>query len=248
MKKYILLLLLIITTSFVFVGCNNDNDENNEPININWISPMISIEKEGHMISLWNSEYDLHRNETFEVVFRQEGSLEDIAITSDMLIEGGAVPATLRVNYGGEDEHMVRFVAFAYSFFDHGRPTRLTAHAATPNPQEIMILWRNPENGHWFNLIQNGIGHAVTLGQNHNELVSLRNDNPVYTFLLNKETVNHLSEIEVFIVATVAPTREDEYERSGYSIMFALELPDIDNHFHSWEILAATGTMLKVEE
>jgi len=30
--------------------------------------------------------------------------------------------------------------------------------------------------------------------------------------------------------------------------MFALELPDIDNHFHSWEILAATGTMLKVEE
>ena len=241
MKKYILLLLLAMT-GLVLVGCNNGNEISE------WLSPMISIEKQSNTVALWNSRYDLHRNETFEYVFREGDSLNDIAITSELLIAGGAVPATIRVNYGGNGEHMVRLVAFAYNFFDHGRPTRINAHAATPNPQEIMVLWRNPENGHWFSLIQNGIGHAVTLGENHNDLVSLRNGNPVYTFLLNSETVENISELEVFIVATAAPTREDEYERSGYSILFTLELPDLDNHFHSWEILAACGTMLLVGE
>jgi len=239
-KKYILLLLLAIMASLVFVGCSNDN------YSTNWLSPMISIEKGTHVISLWNSAYDLRRNETFEFVFRQGEGLNDIEITPAALIAGGAVPATLRVNYGGNNEYMVRLVAFAYSFFDHGRPTRIAAHMAEPNPQEIMVLWQNPENGHWFNLVQNGIGHAVTLGENHNDLVSLRNGNPVYTFLLNNETVGQISEMNVFIVATAAPTREDDYDRSGYSILFTLELPDIDNHFHSWEILAACGTMFVV--
>ena len=242
MKKYILLLLLAIAASFVLVGCSNEDSTD-------WLSPMISIEKEGYNIPLWNSAYDLHRNETFEFVFRQGESLNDITITSDALIAGGAVPATLRVAYGGENEYMVRLVAFAYSFFDHGRPARLSAHAPEPNPQEVMVLWRNPENGHWFNLIQGGLGNAAaTLGKQHNDLVSLRHGGDVYTFLLNNETVEQISEIEIFIIATAAPTREDDYDRSGYSILFTLELPDIDNHFHSWEILAACGTMFIVGE
>ena len=249
MKKTISFLLLAIAASLVFVGCNSSNDTgSSESYIVNWLSPMISIEKDSHILPLWDSGYTLHRNETFEYVLREGESLSDTAITPEILLAGGAVPATLRVNYGGDGEHMIRLVAFAYSFFDHGRPTRINAHTAEPNPQEIMVLWRNPANGHWFNLIQNGIGHAVTLGQNHNELVSLRNGNPVYTFLLNSETVENISELEVFIVATAAPTREDDFERSGYSILFTLELPDIDNHFHSWEILAACGTMLIVGE
>ena len=240
MKKWAICLMLLIAASLVIAGCNNGGA-------VDWLSPMISIEKAGHTVALWSGEYNLHRNETFEYVFRAGEGLEYTAITPDALIAGGAVPATLRVNYGGDGQHMMRLVAFAYSFFDHGRPARLNAHAAEPNPQEILVLWRNPENGHWFNLIQNGIGHAVTLGQHHNELVSLRHGGEVYTFLLNSETAESLSEMEVFIVATAAPTREDDYERSGYSILFTLELPDIDNHFHSWEILAACGTMLIVE-
>ena len=245
MKKYALLFLAIIA-GVILVGCSSNDSNNND--SINWLSPMISIENDSHIIPLWDSAYNLHRNETFELVFRQGDSLNDIAITPDALIAGGAMPATLRVAYGGDNEYMVRLVAFAYSFFDHGRPTRLTAHAAEPNPQEILVLWRNPVNGHWFNLIQNGIGHAVTLGGHHNGLVSQRHGGDVYTFLLNSETVENISELEIFIVATAAPTREDAYDRSGYSILFTLELPDIDNHFHSWEILAAFGTMFLVGE
>lgn len=242
MKKYIILLVLVILTSAILVSCGSNGNATND-----WVSPAIAIEKGTHTLSLWRGSYNLHRNETMEYVFRQAEGMNDIAITSDLLIAGGAVPATLRVNYGGEGEHMVRLVAFAYEFFDHGRPTRLNAHAAIPNPQEIMILWQNPENGQWFNMIQNGVGReAVTMGQNHNDLVSLRNGNEVYTFLLNSETVETLSELEVFIVATTAPTREDSYDRSGYSILFTLELPDIDNHFHGWEILAGCGTMFIV--
>jgi len=244
MKKYILVLLLAIAASIILVGCNSDSTTTAD--STNWLSPMISIEKPTHEISLWNSTYNLHRNETFELVFRQGDSLEDVTITPEALRAGGAMPATIHVNYGGNNDYMVRLVAFAYNFFDHGRPTRINAHAAAPNPQEVMVLWQNPENGHWFNLIQNGVGHPVTLGQQHNELVSMRNGNPVYTFLLNSETVSQIAEMDVFIVATTAPTREDDYERSGYSILFTLELPDIDNHFHSWEILAACGTMFVI--
>ena len=271
MKRIAVFLVLVMMTGLIFVGCGAQPAPAPAPTpaqtpaaeapadpeppvvadmpQVDWISPMISIEKENHIVSLWSGTYNLHRNETMEYVFRDGDDFNDIAITADALIAGGAVPATLRLAYGGEGQYLVRVVAFAYNFFDHGRPTRIGAHTAEPNPQEIMVLWRNPENGHWFSMIQNGIGReAATLGQNHNELVSLRNGNPVYTFLLNSETVESLSELEVFIVATAAPTRESDYDRSGYSILFTLELPDIDNHFHSWELLAATGTMFVVGE
>jgi len=31
-------------------------------------------------------------------------------------------------------------------------------------------------------------------------------------------------------------------------LFFTIELPDIDHHFHSWELLAASGTMVIVED
>ena len=247
MKKYIFFLLLVTFAGLILMGCSSDN--NDDSVNsANWLSPTISIEQSTNNVPLWNGAYNLHRNETMEYVFRDGDDFADIAITSDALIAGGAVPATLRMAYGGEGQHLIRVVAFAYNFFDHGRPTRISAHAADPNPQEIIVLWQNPENGHWFSMIQNGIGReAITLGQHHDELVSLRNGSDVYTFLLNSETVETLSELPVYIIATAAPTRDDDYERSGYSILFTLELPDIDNHFHSWEILVACGTMFLVD-
>lgn len=244
MKKIVILLILAAVAGLVLTGCA-DNDNNSD---VEWLSPMISIEKDTNTVSLWSGTYDLHRNETMEYVFRDGDDFNDIAITSDALIAGGAVPTTLRVAYGGDDRYLVRLVAFAYSFFDHGRPTRINAHAAEPNPQEIMVLWQNPENGHWFSMIQNGVGREeITLGQHNDELVSQRHGGDVYTFLLNSETVETLSELTLYIIATTAPTREDEYDRSGYSILFTLELPDLDNHFHSWEILAACGTMFLVD-
>ena len=249
MKKNILFLMLAAVAGLAVLGCSgNDNDANDTGTEVSWLSPMISVEKNTNEVSLWSGTYNLHRNETMEYVFRDGEDFNDIPITSDALLAGGAVPATLRVAYGGDGQHLVRLVAFAYSFFDHGRPSRLNAHTADPNPQDIVILWQNPENGHWFSMIQNGVGReAITLGQNHDDLVSLRNGNDVYTFLLNSETVETLSELTVYVIANAAPTREEEYDRSGYSILFTLELPDIDNHFHSWEILAACGTMFLVE-
>jgi hypothetical protein len=241
-KKITFLLMLVITASLVLAGCAKGNNET-----IDWLNPIIAVEADTNTVALWNGSYQLHRNETMEYVFRDGDSLNNIAITSDALIAGGAVPAVLRVAYGGDGQYLVRLMAFAYNFFDHGRPTRINAHAANPNPQEVLVLWQNPENGHWFNMIQNGVGReAVTMGQNHDGLVSLRNGSAVYTFALNNKTAATLSEINIYIVATAAPTREDNYERSGYSLLFALELPDLDNHFHSWEILAACGTMFLV--
>jgi len=239
-----LFLLLASIAGLVLAGCGGGNNDIDA---VSWVSPMISIEKGSNTVSLWSGTYNLHRNETMEYVFRDGEDFNDIAITSEALVAGGAVPASLHVAYGGDEQYLVRLVAFAYSFFDHGRPTRLTAHAADPNPQEVLVLWQNPENGHWFSMIQNGVGReAITLGQHHDELVSLRHGGEVYTFLLNSETVETISDIPLYIVAIAAPTREEDYDRSGYSILFTLELPDLDNHFHSWEILAACGTMVLV--
>jgi len=226
----------------LIVACGRHNSA------ADWPAPSMSIEKDTHAVSLWDGTHQLHRNETMEYVFRADGDFVDIAITSDALLAGGAVPATLRVAYGGSGQHPVRLVAFAYEFFDHGRPVRLNAHTATPNPQDIMVLWQNPDNGHWFNMVQNGVGReAVTMGAHNDGLVSLRNGSDVYTFLLNSDTVATLDALTVYIIATAAPTRTSEYERSGYSILFTLEQPDLDNHFHGWEILAAGGTMFIVE-
>jgi len=241
MKKLIVLACLILT-GMMLTACGNNDDT------ADWLTPVITLDKDTHILTVWSSTYDLHRNETMEYVFRADDDFMDVAITSESLVAGGAVPATLRVAYGGEGQHLVRVVAFAYEFFDHGRPVRVNAHAATPNPQDIIVLWENPYNHQWFNLIQNGVGReAVTMGENHDGLVSLRNGNEVYTFLLNNETVEALSELRVYIIATAAPTRDADYERSGYSILFTLELPDLDNHFHGWELLAASGTMFVVE-
>ncbi|MCL2189368.1 MAG: metal ABC transporter substrate-binding protein [Defluviitaleaceae bacterium] len=246
MKKIALFLLLALA-GFIFVGCGSGTNPADE--GFTWISPMIAIDKPAYELSLWHGAHQLHRNETMEYVFRAGNDFNDIAITSEALLAGGAMPATLRIAYDGDGEHLLRVVAFAYHFFDHGRPTRLNAHTASPNPQDIIVLWQNPDNGHWFNMIQNGIGReAVTRGQQHNQLVSLRHGGEVYTFLLTRDTVQKLSEIPLYIIATAAPTREDDYERSGYSLLFTLEIPDLDNHFHGWEILAACGTMVLVGE
>ena len=245
MKKLLAILLLALLASIAFVGCGS-----NEPVApadaVNWVSPMVSFNIDGTSTSAWDSQYDLHRNETFEYVFRRDGA--EVPITAEALVAGGALPATVNIAYGGTGDYLTRLVVFAYEFFDHGRPARVAAHGATPNPQEILVLWRNPENGHWFNLIQDGIGRtAATLGYHHDGLLSLVRGTAQYSFRLNSETVQNISELELFIVATAGPTREDDYERSGYSLTFAVELPDIDHHFHSWELLVSSGTMIIVE-
>ncbi|MCL2396750.1 MAG: hypothetical protein FWC93_01660 [Defluviitaleaceae bacterium] len=238
MKKTTLLLALVLLAVMIFAACSRGGTE--------WISPMVSFNIDGQRASAWSSQYDLHRNETFEYVFRLNNA--DVPITPAALIDGGALPATVNLSYDGEGDYLTRIVVFAYNFFDHGRPARIAAHGGEPNPQEILVLWQNPANGHWFNLIQDGIGRtAATMGEHHDDLMSLVRDTPQYTFRLNSETVQDISELDLFIVATTGPTRDDEYTRSGYSLTFAIETPDIDNHFHSWELLAASGTMVIVE-
>jgi len=253
MKKILSLLSLALIFSMALAGCNQNGDGDSEVAvavvdgNVDWISPMVSFNIDGTTASVWDSQYDLHRNETFEYVFRLDGV--EVPITEEALLSGGAVPATVNLSYGGAGEYLSRLVVFAYEFFDHGRPARIAAHAAAPNPADIMVLWRNPKNNHWFNLIQDGIGRThATQGYHNDELLSLVRETPQYTFRLNSETIQDISELELFIVATARPTREDEYERSGYSLTFTIELPDIDHHFHSWELLVASGTMIIVEE
>jgi hypothetical protein len=253
MKK-ITAVLLIAALLIILTSCNTDCDcapqetqtpTEDEPtsvppdsLGVSWLNPVISFKSEENTVPLWNSEFALHRNQTNEYVLRDVSgaSGDDIAVTADELIAGGAVRATVNIAYNGDDEYRGRLLAFAYRFFDHGRATRISAHSADPNPGVILALWQNPVNGHWFNLFQDGIGRSqATMGE------------PNF-FTLNAETVQQISELEVFIIPTDKPTRESSYYRSGYVIKFAFEIPDMDNHFHGWELIAGGSLPFVVGE
>jgi len=182
-----------------------------EPPEPKWLSPVIAVESSANTLSLY------------------EGELALDGLSSDVLIENGALKATLRVAYGGDTYYTARVGAFVYSFFDYERPVRLPVYS-----DEVLVLWQNPD-GQWFNLMQTPIGHSPdTLGE------------PNF-FLLNAQTVAQLSELEVFIVPTVAPARNSHYDRSGYVLMFAVELPDERRHFHGREMIAAASVALAME-
>jgi len=190
-----------------------------------WYSPMIAVEAYGdtNSVRLWKGEFGLFRNTSFEYVLRDADGTQSV-ITPDALIAGGALSATVRIAYDGDSERMVRIGAFAYSFFDHGRAYPIDAHLSEPNPPDVLVLWHNPVSGQWYNLIQDPVGRTeTTLGE------------PNY-FLLNRDTVEQIGELEVFVIPIAKPTRAEDHYRSGYVLKFAVELPDMDNHFHGREV------------
>ncbi|MCL2177729.1 MAG: hypothetical protein FWB72_07320 [Firmicutes bacterium] len=232
--KALIVIALSILTALSFAACSNGGSDTV------WLSPMLSFNTQTNETHKWDSEYTLYRHSALgNIVFRGAGGTDDIAITPEALIAGGAVKASVGVAYGGDKHHLVRIVAFAYTFFNHDRPLRM-AHV----PQGIMVLWHNPANNQWFNLIQNSIGGAVQTGGVHNDgLVSLRNGSNQLSKIIDGNT--NLS-FDVFIVPLHAPTREDVYTRSGFVIQLALDTPDLDNHFHGYEILVSSNTAIVI--
>jgi len=109
MKKFIMPLALALVMSIAFAGCSQD-----EPESVNWISPMVSFNIAGNTASVWNSQYDLHRNETFEYVFLLDGV--ETPITAAALRSGGAVPATINMSYDGDGEYLTRLVVLHTNF------------------------------------------------------------------------------------------------------------------------------------
>jgi len=239
-KAKISVLAVVLALMIVFaVGCNE------YVCSVNWISPMLSIQTHTQaqsttpITNVWDSDYELHRTTTNNFVFRKDGV--ESAITETALVAGGAVRTTVNFAYEGDGSYYIRFVAFAYEFFDHGRAdVRLRPAAA--HTAGIFVFWKNPANGQFFNIIQHSIGSDVSRGSTHT-IPNLTNPNatvPVIT--LTSENAADFNEMELFIVALSRPTRDTDFNRSGYKITLAVEMPDWDNHFHGWEFLVSTST------
>ena len=227
---------MILFASIFFTGCASA---------VNWISPMLSFDVESNQAYVWDGEHNFMRTGTNNVVFAGTGAP---AITADALLAGGAVRATVNIAYEGDGEFYTRLVAFTYEFFDHARlTTRMVPVAAQNAP--ILVLWQNPQNGHWFSIIHDTIGSQDATGSNMT-VQSLRNPYPGgqnHAIRLNRDTIADFSEIEFFIVPATRPTRDNlAYTHTGYVVTFAIETPDGDNHFHIFETLVSSSTRIFV--
>ncbi|MCL2861220.1 MAG: hypothetical protein FWE22_02290 [Firmicutes bacterium] len=223
-------LTMVLALMMVFaVGCGG---------NIHWLAPMLSIEAETNTASVWDSDYELIRLGTGAFVLQYDG--EDVPITEEALIAGGAVRTTVYFSYNGGEDYFVRFAAFAYEFIGHARPaTRLTPAQSS----SIRVLWRNPYNNQFFCIIQNTIGSLDVTNANY-QLTSLRTGNPQSVIRLNRENASDFNQMELFVVAHCTP---DLQTRSGYVLTFAFELPDFDNHFHGFNTLVSSSTAIIFE-
>jgi len=166
------------------------------------------------------------------------------AITEEALIAGGALRSSLNIAYGGDDSYYVRIVAFVYEFFDHAR---LNTRLGNQTESSIMVLWQNPKNGHWFNIIRETIGSHEARASNHH-IYSRSHGGVQAVIKLDRQTVADFSELELFIVAIARPTRETAYTHAGYVVSIALELSDSNNHFHIFETMATASTRIFVTE
>jgi len=242
-KKIIAIVAILSFSLIAFVACGNDND-------VSWISPMLSFEVDNNETTVWSGA-DLVRTAVGGNPMVFDGANSDI--TAEALVAGGAVRSTVNIAYDGDGEFYVRLVAFAYEFSGHGR---LTTRLAQTSPS-VMVLWRNPANGHWFNIIRETVGsHEARASNHHIYSLSHGGANPVIR--LNRETVGDFSELELFIVPTIVPERiyrtpagaTDPVQDtvSGFVINFTIELPDTNNHFHIFETVATSSTRIFVEE
>ena len=208
-----------------------------------WISPMLSFNLDEDTTTVWSGD-TLHRFETGNFVFGNAATNE--AITEQALLDGGAIQATVNFAYEGDGTHYIRFAAFTYIYFDHGRPIQMPQATMAERGQGVIVLWRNPANNNWFNIRQNPIGSNIATGSTA-EVESLRTGNPNPVIRIDRNTTSNFSTIELFIIPISRPTRDTAFTRTGYVINFAVETPDFDNHFHGFEILASSKTAIVVD-
>jgi len=230
-KLSIITVSMILFASIFFTGCANT---------VNWISPMLFFDVESNTTAVWSGEHGFERNDGLQYIGFSGDNAPDI--TAEALIAGGAIRSTVNIAYDGDDSYYVRITAFVYYFFDHAR---LTTRMGNNTIDSIIVLWRNPANGHWFNIIRDTIGsHAARGGYPH--INSLSHGGAQHVIKLNRETVADFSELELFIVPISRPTRDTAYVYSGYVVNIAIELPDSNNHFHIFETIATSSTRIFV--
>ncbi|MCL2255496.1 MAG: hypothetical protein FWC11_01395 [Firmicutes bacterium] len=233
-KAKILVLTFILALTMVFaIGCGG---------NIHFFAPMMDVEVERNITKVWDSDYDLVRLQPGNFVFQQNGTDAQAPITAEALVAGGAARATVYFRAGDEVQYG-RFVAFAYEFFDHARPTTRLEPAQSTN---IHVLWFNPSTQDWVCLIRNSIGSSV-VNLSNDYLISRRTGNQQRVFRLDRENDHIFHHMELFIVAQCRPTREADFLRSGFVINFAFELPDFDNHFHGFNTLVSASRAIIFE-
>jgi len=171
------------------------------------------------------------------------GRVSSEGITSESLIQNGAVRATAKIRYDGEDEFLVRFRVWIDEFSGHsivGRVPNATGEAT----DRVLVLWRDPD-GVWWDIRRSQLGGPSTGGvANRFTLEDGRNINPL-TILLDRNTALQHAYTDLYIV--VLDHAQPHPERAGFVITYYAEAPDrFAGHFHAYEILVSTSTALAV--
>jgi hypothetical protein len=224
---------------------------------------MLTFTADSNTTSLYDGTINVERSNSAEGVTPvvRTGQVTTAGITEASLLDNGAVRATARLSYNGDDEFLVRFRVLIDEFNNHsnvgGGQWRVpTPGAASSDPDRILVLWQDA-NGTWWDIRRSQIGNAQTGGvRNPFKLADGSNayeaDGGVISIKLNKDTVSQYATVNLYIVVLSEPrpdvTNPTQRIDPGYMITYYAELPDrFAGHFHGYEILASASAPIVVE-
>ena len=242
--------LPILFCAVFFAGCaTTASPSAREPeMASGWIAPMLSLSLSSNTANLYNgTTINVARANSAEGVapIVRTGQVTTPGITEALLMANGAVKATGKLSYDGEDEFLVRFRLWIDEFSGHSIIRRVPNASGEANDR-VLALWKDPD-GTWWDLRRSTLGGANTGGTgNPFTLDSGRNANPV-AIKLNRNTASQYAALDFYII--VLDTAQAHAEVAGYIVTYYVEMPDrYAGHFHAYEILASTATALAVND
>jgi hypothetical protein len=266
MKKTAKIFCIILT--ICVIGISMTACEVEVPIG-NWFAPMLSFTASNGTANLYNGTIAVERaNDTNAGIFT--GQVTTAGITEAILLEKGAVKATAKLNYSGDEEFLVRFRVLIDEFVNHSVTTRRLGNATGDNKDKILVLWKDT-NGTWWDIRRTQIGNATTGGVRNPFVLqdgswAYESDGGVISIKLNKNTISQYESIDLYILVQEAPVMPatinigtsaapnvvpfviaDHLEVCGYIVTYYVEVPDrYAGHFHGYEILASASTAIAV--
>jgi hypothetical protein len=239
--KILCMVLLICAAGMSLTVCGVKQES------INWIAPMLSFTTSSGVANIYNGEINVARTNSTEeeTPVVRTGQVTTAGITEASLINNGAIKATAKLSYNGNDEFLVRFRVLIDEFSGHSVVNRRLPNASGDNKDRILVLWKD-SNGTWWDIRRSSLGTANTGGTENQFTLEFGRNADITAIAINKDTVSKYASLDFYIIVLDLPRQHEEV--AGYIITYYMELPDrYAGHFHGYEILVSTSTAIAVE-
>jgi len=184
-----------------------------------WVSPMLSFDLEKNTTGVYNGPA-LNINDSSAIAANRGKVTSSGGISEAGLLANGAIKATAKFAYLGADEYDIRFsvIVSVPPEGGHGFPVALPGRTS-----HIVVIFKDAD-GVWWNTRRTAWGGPNTGGLG---------DNPVFT--INKNNASNFASQDFYIIGL---------EPGRYIITYNAETADVDNHFHGFETIASTSSLV----